>query len=80
MTIEDILPHTTLDRVNGEWTLHYRRREYICLLDATSREDAETQIAEMLFMQWMKNGGNVVAGPGRSRASRRHGTVPKDCA
>jgi hypothetical protein len=37
---------------DGVWTLLYRGEEYIRLLDATSRDEAERQIAEMLLVAW----------------------------
>jgi hypothetical protein len=49
--IEQIFDKTKLVQVNGTWALIYNDREYICLLEATSREDAEQQIAEMLFQK-----------------------------
>jgi hypothetical protein len=41
---------TTLLLVAGVWTLYYKGEQYIRLLDAESREDAEEQIAEMLSL------------------------------
>jgi hypothetical protein len=41
---------TILVQVDGIWTLFYKGRTYIALLDARSRDDALTQIAEMMFM------------------------------
>ena len=39
-----------LIHADGAWVLLWQGREYIRLLEATSREDAERQIAEMLFI------------------------------
>ena len=49
--IEEILKETTLCKVDGKWTLFYQGKEYMRLLDATSREDAEQQVSEMLFLR-----------------------------
>ena len=49
--IEEILKDTTLRKVDGKWTLFYKGKEYMRLLDATSREDAEQQVSEMLFVR-----------------------------
>jgi hypothetical protein len=48
--IEHILSGTTLVQVDGTWVLTHNGREYLRLIDATSRIDAEQQIAEMLFL------------------------------
>jgi hypothetical protein len=39
-----------LVQIEGQWTLMYKGSEYMRLLEATSRDDAEQQIAEMLFV------------------------------
>ena len=48
--IETILKNTKLFDEDGTWVLLYNNRKYLRLLDATSRDDAEQQIAEMLFL------------------------------
>jgi hypothetical protein len=48
--IEAVLKDVKLREVDGAWALFYQGREYMRLLDAKSREDAEQQIAEMLFL------------------------------
>ena len=50
-SIESVLENTLVTEVDGVWTLLYESREYVRLLDAVSREDAEQQIAEMLFLR-----------------------------
>jgi hypothetical protein len=37
----------TLSQVDGVWTIFFKGREYMRLLDAKSRDDAEQQISEM---------------------------------
>lgn len=49
--IERVIPNSRLVNCEGVWTLLYDGREYMRLLDARSREDAEQQIAEMLFLR-----------------------------
>ena len=49
--IELVLPNLRLVNCEGVWTLLYQGCEYVRLLDARSREDAEQQIAEMLFLR-----------------------------
>jgi hypothetical protein len=39
---------TKLLQVAGVWTIYYKGQEYLRLLDATSRADAEQQLSEML--------------------------------
>ena len=63
--IHEILKDTTLRKVGGEWTLSYQGKEYMRLLDATSREDAEQQILEMLFVRAY---GHVMPPPAQPRA------------
>ena len=46
-----MLPNTELVEIEGTWTLFYQGREYIRLLDARSRADAEAQITEMLLIK-----------------------------
>jgi hypothetical protein len=48
--IEHILRATKLVEIDKTWVLIYNDKEYMRLLDAKSREDAEKQIAEMLFL------------------------------
>ena len=43
------LPNCTLEQREGIWTLFYKGQEYIRLLEAKSRTDAQEQIAEMLI-------------------------------
>ena len=43
------LPNCTLEKQDGIWTLFYKGKEYIRLLEAKSRTDAQEQIAEMLI-------------------------------
>jgi hypothetical protein len=40
-----------LQVVYGVWVLMYQGREYVRLLDAISREDAEQQVVEMMFLR-----------------------------
>jgi hypothetical protein len=40
----------TLAQEAGVWVLFWEGKEYIRLLDAKSRDDAEQQLAEMYFM------------------------------
>ena len=49
--IEEILRNVKLVEIDNVWTLVYKDREYIRLLDAKSREDAEQQIVELLFVR-----------------------------
>jgi len=49
--IEKILRNTKLIEIGNTWVLVYNEREYLRLLSATSRDDAEQQIAEMLFIR-----------------------------
>ncbi len=48
--IESILRNTRLIEIDTVWVLLYKGREYIRLLDANSRDDAERQIAELLLL------------------------------
>jgi hypothetical protein len=36
--------------VAGAWTLYYKEQQYMRLIDAQSREEAELQISEMLLI------------------------------
>ncbi len=54
--IEAVLKHTRLVEIDATWVLIYKDKEYIYLLDAESREDAEQQIAEMLFLRELHDG------------------------
>jgi hypothetical protein len=57
VTTQQILKEVTLVQVAGQWTVMYKRREYMRLLDATSREDAEQQLKETLLVaKRMKDG------------------------
>ena len=49
--IESILRNARLVEIDNVWVLLYKDREYIRLLDAKSREDAEQQIAELLLLR-----------------------------
>ena len=49
--IEEILEDASLVEIDNTWVLLYKDREYMRLLDAKSREDAEEQIASMLFLR-----------------------------
>ena len=49
--LEYVLSDTILINIDGVWTVFYNGSTYIALLDASSREDALTQIAEMMFMK-----------------------------
>jgi hypothetical protein len=49
--IEEILSDTELIKEDGTWVLIHNNRKYLRLLDAISRDDAEQQIAEMLFLR-----------------------------
>jgi hypothetical protein len=50
--IEAILKDDSrLVKIDDTWVLLYQNREYVRLPDAKSREDAEQQIAEMLFLR-----------------------------
>ena len=48
--IEPILINARLVEIDNVWVLLYKDREYIRLLDAKSRDDAEQQIAELLLL------------------------------
>jgi len=48
--IESILRDTRLVEIDNLWVLLYKDREYIRLLNARSRDDAEQQIAELLLL------------------------------
>ena len=48
--IESILRNARLVEIDNVWVLLYKDREYIRLLDAKSRADAEQQIAELLLL------------------------------
>ena len=41
----------TLVNEGGAWAVYHLGKEYIRLLSATSKEDAESQIAEMLLLR-----------------------------
>jgi hypothetical protein len=47
--LHPILPDTQLLEVAGVWTLYYKGRQYMRLLDASSRKDAEDMITELLL-------------------------------
>lgn len=49
--IEEILRNVKLIEIDNVWTLVYKDREYIRLLDAKTREDAEQQVVELLFVR-----------------------------
>ena len=49
--IESILRKAKLVEIDNVWVLLYNDREYIHLLEAKSRDDAEQQIAELLFLR-----------------------------
>jgi hypothetical protein len=53
MLIEKILGNTKLIEIDNTWVLIYNDGEYLRLLSANSRDDAEQQIAEMLFLRDM---------------------------
>ena len=42
------LPNCTLVQQDGVWTLFYKGKEYVRLIEARSRSEAQEQIAEML--------------------------------
>jgi hypothetical protein len=44
-----LIPDIKLLLVAGVWTLYYKGQEYLRLLDAASREDAEQQLSDMLL-------------------------------
>jgi hypothetical protein len=44
-----VLTHRLL-LVAGAWTLYYKEQQYMRLIDAQSREEAELQISEMLLI------------------------------
>jgi hypothetical protein len=44
-------PLGNLAQVDGIWTIMHQNGAYMQLLDASSREDAEQQVAEMLFLR-----------------------------
>ena len=46
-----ILRNARLVEIDNVWVLLYKDREYIRLLDAKSRDDAEQQIAELLLLR-----------------------------
>ena len=48
--IESILRNARLVEIDNVWVLLYKDREYVRLLDAKSRADAEQQIAELLLL------------------------------
>ena len=48
--IESVLRNARLVEIDNVWVLLYKDREYIRLLDAKSRDDAEQQIAELLLL------------------------------
>jgi hypothetical protein len=43
--------------VAGAWTLYHKGREYMRLLDAESREEAQQQISEMLALSELRSQG-----------------------
>ncbi len=49
--IETILRNIKLIDEGGTWVLLYNNRKYLRLQEARSRDDAEQQIAEMLFLR-----------------------------
>jgi hypothetical protein len=49
--IEKLLGDMILMHVKGVWTVLYKDHRYIALPDACSREDALSQIAELMFVQ-----------------------------
>ena len=49
--IESIIRNARLVEIDNVWVLLYKNREYIRLLDAKSRDDAEQQIAELLLVR-----------------------------
>jgi hypothetical protein len=49
--IEEILKDASLHEIDGTWTLFFEGKEYMRLLDAKSRADAEQQIYEMLLVR-----------------------------
>ena len=46
---EKILLSFALIEIDGVWTLFYKGRPHVALVDAQSRKDAEEQLAEMLL-------------------------------
>jgi hypothetical protein len=51
--IEKILQNTRLTEIDNTWVLIDSDGQYVRLLSATSRDDAEQQIAEMMFIRYM---------------------------
>jgi hypothetical protein len=49
--VEKMLGDMILTHVEGVWTLLYKDHRYMDLIDAHSRDDALSQIAEMMFMK-----------------------------
>ena len=41
--------------VAGAWTLYYKGQEYMRLLDAESREEAQQQVSEMLALSALRS-------------------------
>ena len=53
--IEEILEDASLVEIDNTWVLLYKVREYMRLLDAKSREDAEEQIASECCFSEMRS-------------------------
>ena len=51
MLLNNVLHNSTLIQTHDGWVLTYEGREYLRLMDAKSQDDAEQQIAEMLFLR-----------------------------
>lgn len=54
--IDTVLRAAKIVHANGTWTLVYKGAPYMLLLDATSRDEAELQIAEMLLVRAVPDG------------------------
>ena len=65
--IDKILQNTRLTEVDNTWVLFSSDGEYVRLLSATSRDDAEQQIAEMLFI---RNMNKLISQQGTTRWSQ----------
>ena len=48
--LDELFSDATLRKVEGTWALFFEDEEYVRLLDAQSREDAEKQLREMLCL------------------------------
>lgn len=69
-SVTAVLKDATLSQVGGVWTLLWKGREYMRLLGAHSREHAEQQIAEMLFVRATPDSAsNAAANPVVARSS-----------